>query len=407
MSNNYLPKKNIKPKVAWLIPELLLGSGGHRTILIHAKNLEDNGYECAIYIEGNGYLAQDPVLEINKLFGLDFKRVYYGWDKVSKCDVVIATVWYSAKFVRDLNFNCKKLYFIQDYEPWFNQVGDGYILAEQSYTYGLIPVTIGNWLRYKLHKEFRLKSLSYNFGVDQRTYVKGNLKSDPNAICMIYQPEKMRRCPLLGIEALGIVKHLRPEVKIYLYGSKKTSAGNIWFEHKNLGLLSVEQCNDLYGKCNIGLCLSASNPSRIPFEMMAAGLPVVELERENNFYDLPQSSITLAEATPEAIAKNIIYLLDNPEIHRKKSENGINYIATMGEGNEVSQFKKIVDGVINNKIDYKPLPRKISGISSDANLPSIEPIAADYKFSPIKYPWLPLGLRRLARKLRAIWMIIK
>jgi glycosyltransferase involved in cell wall biosynthesis len=407
MRNSYTPTKDLKPKVAWLIPELILGSGGHRTILIHAKNLEDNGYECAIYIEGNGKLAMNPAREIDKLFGLDFKRVYYGWDKVSQCDVAIATIWYSAKFVRDLKFSCKKLYFIQDYEPWFNQMGDGYILAEESYTYGLIPITIGNWLRQKLHTEFGLRSLSYNFGVDQRAYVKANSKSDPNAICMIYQPDKMRRCPILGIEALGIVKYLRPEVKIYLYGSQKISAGNIWFEHKNLGLLSVEQCNDLYGKCSIGLCLSSSNPSRIPFEMMAAGLPVVELERENNFYDLPQSCVTLAKATPEAIAQSIIYLLDNPEIRTKKSKKGINYISTMGENNELSQFKNTIDEVINNAIDYKPLPKKISGIPSDTTLPSIGPMPADHKTTPTRYPWLPLGLRRLARKLRAIWMIIK
>ena len=84
---------------------------------------------------------------------------------------------------------------------------------------------------------------------------------------------------MLGIEALGIVKFLRPDVKIYLYGSN--IKGNVWFEHENLGIIPLEKCNALYNKCEVGLCISSSNPSRIPFEMMAAGLPVVDLIHGN------------------------------------------------------------------------------------------------------------------------------
>ena len=62
--------------------------------------------------------------------------------------------------------------------------------------------------------------------------------------------------------------------------------------------------------------MSASNPSRIPFEMMAAGLPVVELYKENNIYDMPDEGVLLARPTPEAIASAIIHLVDSEE--RKK-----------------------------------------------------------------------------------------
>lgn len=65
------------------------------------------------------------------------------------------------------------------------------------------------------------------------------------------------------------------------------------FECKNLNIIPIKECNELYNKCKVGICMSASNPSRIPFEMMSAGLPVVELYKENNIYDLPDEGVLL------------------------------------------------------------------------------------------------------------------
>ena len=100
-----------------------------------------------------------------------------------------------------------------------------------------------------------------------------------------------------------------PKVKIYLYGSSQSAKGSIWFEHEHLGLLKLYDCNELYNRCAVGLCLSSSNPSRIPFEMMAAGLPVVELWRENNLYDLSPKAVSLSDQTPESLAEGILRLL--------------------------------------------------------------------------------------------------
>ena len=60
--------------------------------------------------------------------------------------------------------------------------------------------------------------------------------------------------------------------------------------------------------------MSASNPSRIPFEMMASGLPVVELYRENNLYDFPNDGCLLADSTPEAIANALLTILDDKKL---------------------------------------------------------------------------------------------
>lgn len=53
---------------------------------------------------------------------------------------------------------------------------------------------------------------------------------------------------------------MRPEVKIYLYGSEQVTRP-IDFECENLHIIPVEKCNELYNKCKVGICMSASNPS--------------------------------------------------------------------------------------------------------------------------------------------------
>ena len=97
--------------------------------------------------------------------------------------------------------------------------------------------------------------------------------------------------------------------------------------------------------------MSASNPSRIPFEMMAAGLPVVELYKENNIYDLPDKGVLLAEPTPEAIASAIVHLLDNEEECKKMSEFGKNYMKDYPLEKGFEQFLKAVKDMLET--DYK------------------------------------------------------
>lgn len=218
--------------IAWFIPQLIEGSGGHRTMLQHAAYLEKMGHTCTIYLEDKSGKTSGAEV-IHKLFGLKFKDVIYDWNNAQPCDAAVATIWYSAPFVAALPFDCKRLYFVQDFEAYFNPVGDAYLMAENSYCYGLKPITIGRWLRYKLQNDFAVESYHFEFGANHNIYKRVPTIQKEKAVCFIYQPDKPRRCSRIGIEALGIVKHCMPDVKIYLYGSSIND--NLWFEHENLG----------------------------------------------------------------------------------------------------------------------------------------------------------------------------
>ena len=141
--------------IAWFIPRLIDGSGGHRTMLQHAHALEKAGYRCHLYIEGTGDQGRSVEL-VERMFGYRFESVDFGWDNIQPADLAVATIWYSAAFVRDLPFQCAKVYLVQDYEAMFNPMGDAYLMAENSYRYGLIPITIGRWLKQTLATRFQV-----------------------------------------------------------------------------------------------------------------------------------------------------------------------------------------------------------------------------------------------------------
>ena len=341
-------------RAAWVLPSLIEGSGGHRTILQNVQYLIRKGYECDVYVEDKGEVKTSEELrrQAETLFGKHDCRFILGYDIQGEYDIIFATAWFTAKVVRDCNSKAVKAYFIQDFEALFNPMGDGYILACNSYGYGLKPVTIGRWLSHKMQTEYRTPSRYFDFCADRRIYRPLPEAKKEHAICFVYQPDKPRRCSVLGIEALGIVKFLRPDVKIYLYGSN--IKGNVWFEHENLGIIPLEKCNALYNKCEVGLCISSSNPSRIPFEMMAAGLPVVDLYMENNFYDMPNEGVRLAHTTPESIAQALIEILDHPEKAAEMSEVGKRYMADKDLEHGFEQFYAAVSDMAARREPAEP-----------------------------------------------------
>lgn len=342
-----------KKRIAWVMPHPGKGSGGHRTIIQNVNALIKAGYECDIYVEED-YLSTNEIIEekINSYYEFCGAYSYVGIVFRQEYDLVFATGWTTIDFVK--NLDCpKKAYFIQDFEPWFLPMGDNYIKTENSYRLGYSPITIGKWLSHKMINEYGLKSQYFDFCADLNVYKELKNIEKEDAICYIFQPEKPRRCDEIGLKALKIVKTLRPNTTIYLYGSNTKKA--VDFEVERLGIIPIEKCNELYNKCKLGFCISASNPSRIPFEMMAAGLPVVEIYKENNLYDFPEGGVKLAEPSPEAIATAILDLLDNETELKKMSKVGKNYMKDYPLEKGFEQFIKAVNNLFEEdaKIDVK------------------------------------------------------
>lgn len=382
-------KPLIAKRIAWIIPAPIKGSGGIRTMIQNANFLTTKGIECDIYIEED-YVNTSKTMEerIKKYYGSCLCNVYIGIEMRKKYDMIMAT--YSiltADYVYHMKDVACKAYFIQDFEPWFEPMGGTYLDMERTYKYGLQGISIGKWLNYKIHNEFSCPMTSFPFCADTSVYKPLKNIEKENAICFIYQPEKPRRCSNLGIQALRLVKELRPDVKVYLYGSEENS--EIPLECENLGIIKIEQCNELYNKCKVGLCLSSSNPSRIPFEMMASGLPVVDMYRQNNLYDIPSTGVLLADSTPEALATALIQILDDEKLQKEMSKNGHEFMKEYPLERGFEDFYKEVCNVLNNQVMISDEVKQI--YNKEMVTPSQEVMEVSDLVKAIPRPVVPTG----------------
>lgn len=333
-----------KKRIAWAIPFPGKGSGGHRTIIQNVNALIRHGYECDIYSEALADVDDNTVARlIDEYYEPCAAKVYAGFTHQEHYDLLFATGWQVLNYIKCMDAD-KIAYFIQDYEPWFFPMGNEYLMIEDSYRQGYSPITIGRWLSSIMENQFSTPSQHFDFCADLNVYKPLKNIQKENAICYVLQPEKPRRGTQLALQALKIVKTKRPDIKIYLYGSNVKV--DIPFEATELGIIPISECNELYNRCKLGLCFSASNPSRIPFEMMAAGLPVVELYRENNLYDLPDKGVLLAESSPVSIASAILQLIDDQNKLNEMSSFGYTYMQNYPLEKGFAQFVRAVDSLM-------------------------------------------------------------
>jgi predicted HAD superfamily hydrolase len=309
---------SLSDKISIFTPPPIAGSGGHRTIYNLAKGLSREGFDVHLMLEN---VNNDLWYVEEQLQGKNI-TLHKEWYAGIQPSVAIATIAHSANYVK--NFFPKSLgaYFVQDYEAEFNPLSDGYIRDQNSYASGLAPICIGHWLPHILKKQFGVRSAYGGLGVDTSIYhrLEGVKKKD--TVAFLYQPEKWRRMPETCIAALSIVKQMRPQTEIVLYGSNIQT--NLPFEADQRGLIhDLSELNYLYNEASVGLCLSLTNPSRIPIEYMAAGCVPVDLYRYNNLFDNTNGASLLAYQSPRSIAEAVIFLLDNKEECNLRSGNCI------------------------------------------------------------------------------------
>ncbi len=334
--------------VAVIAPAPIRGSGGVARIYSFANALQAAGYECDVLVfDAHNKSALDLKEEALRYYGVANLNFFTHLDQMrNSFDIVLATRWDTPAISLKMK-STHKLYLIQDYEACFNSVGDGSIFAENSYLLGLQPLTYGRWLAQKMKVEFGSEPYHFDFTSDTTAFHCSNpmeqrLTERPS-IAFVYQSDKTRRCPWLGVEALGIVSSARPDVELNFVGSDH--APKLWYNFNNIGNTTIHQLNSLYNRSHIGLSLSSTNPSCNAFDMMAAGLPSVDLYRENNLLDVPSGGVLLAHQTPESIAEAILHLLSRPDELITRSRYGIRFMESRPQAQEIEKFVALVQQI--------------------------------------------------------------
>ncbi len=308
--------------VAIFAPAPIVGSGGHRTIYNLARSVAATGLDVQLFVDGAGQGLDDAVSQLRG----SGVGIEVGWKTSSSFDYALATVAASAAHVRQVSARHRG-YLVQDFEASFNPMSDGYIEAESSYTDGFDFLTVGSWLGHVLQTRYASPAFSSGLGADAEIYRPIDRSDErPPGVCFLYQPEKPRRTPQLGMEALRLVKRACPDVEIHVYGSEAELDLDI--EVVDHGLIrDLSELNELYNRCRVGLCLSMTNPSRIPFELMAAGAVPVEVYRYNTLFDYDDGTAVLAYQSPDSLAEAMVGLLTDDQRWRDHQRRCLDFVS--------------------------------------------------------------------------------
>jgi len=325
------PKEGESFTINWILPPFGQGSGGHLNIFRYIKLLEDLGHFNRIYIFGDAKFKSDikakRSIERN-FFNLN-AEVFTSIDDIADSDALIATSWQTAYVVNAQGNTHKKFYFIQDYEPYFYPAGSEYLFAQQTYSLDLHRITMGPWLSHYLLKEHDVNSDFINFGYDPSIYGTKQIDHSrtPNHHIFFYsRPATQRRCFELGIEALRELNRRGIEFKVYTIGQEVLHY-KIPFKYENMGIMKQSELAKLYYNTDLGLVFSPTNTSLLPYEMMACGCPVIELDSPSNKINFSKSNaIKLAASNPVDIADKMEELLTNEEARKEQLKRAHEFV---------------------------------------------------------------------------------
>src|SRR5947209_20126723 len=105
----------------------------------------------------------------------------------------------------------------------------------------------------------------------------------------------------------------------------------------------------MYSNADLGIVFSTTNPSLVPYEMMACGLPVVDLGRPGNEVNYGDGFdlALLADPSPSLMAKQICELLDDMPQRRRRSRKGLEFVSSFPSE---EQMARRVESLILSRI---------------------------------------------------------
>jgi glycosyltransferase involved in cell wall biosynthesis len=305
--------------IAWVVPPWRRGSGGHTTVFRLVRQMELRGHRCVIFQFDPHHrvtrTATDMRDEIREHFvpGIE-AELFKGLDDFDSADVCIATGWQTAWPVRDLPRCREKVYLVQDHEPEFYATSAQSVWAEETYRMGYRCIAYTPWMANLLRDRYGLEARWFECGTDLDVFPFAGPEGRKREVVAVYaRRETERRAVDLAVSALSLLVQRRPSVRPVLFGSNRPTA--LSFPAEDLRVVAPRRLAQLYREAAVGLVFSLTTHSLVAHEMMASGLPTVELEGENVGSALgpPGELVEQVPRRPDAIADAVERLLDDRE----------------------------------------------------------------------------------------------
>lgn len=241
-------------------------------------------------------------------------------------DVLIATDCWTAYPVDNATNFKERFYFIQDYESLFHPAGSNQLVIERTYGFGFAGLCAGPWL-LKIAKDHGMWAREWRLAADLEHYfppaqysTRGRNKI--THIAFYARTNTPRRAADLGLAAFEELAEMGHRFHVHYFGGDERLPAN-GYESTHHGIVSPAALGELYRRCDIGVVFSATNYSLIPLEMMACGLPVVELDTDCMRAVFADDELITAEPTPPAVAAAITKLIESPGLRRKLGDSGL------------------------------------------------------------------------------------
>jgi glycosyltransferase involved in cell wall biosynthesis len=241
-------------------------------------------------------------------------EVFIGLDDFDSADIAIATEWMTAFPVRDLPRCRAKAYLVQDHEPEFFATSAQSIWSEETYRMGYRCIAYTPWMARVLRERYGVDARWFECGTDLDVFTYAGEEGRREDLIAVYaRRETERRAVELAMAGLAVLAERRPSIRPVLFGSRQPQ--KLPFLAEDLGVVAPARLARLYREASAGIVFSLTTHSLVAQEMMASGLPLVELEGDNVASALGESGqlVELAARRPDAIADALERLLDDRE----------------------------------------------------------------------------------------------
>ncbi len=199
--------------------------------------------------------------------------------------------------------------------------------AALTYQQGLYGICGSPWLRDLYRDEYGGQAGSFQYGVDHAVYHPRAIERRRDTVVFYSRTTTPRRAVALGVLALHELWRRRGgDLRVVTFGDSWPLDAPFPTEHA--GVATPEELSWLFSEGTVGLCLSLTNYSLVPQEMLACGLPCVDLEgasAESVFgRDGP---VELAPLDPTALADALERLLADDSLREARGREGIAFVA--------------------------------------------------------------------------------
>ncbi len=262
-----------------------------------------------------------------------FKSKFEMIDNFPESDLVVATHWTTAPWVRDIvaaKKARKAAYFLQDYEPWFFPGTDKESQQRVRDTFSCVPNKIvkSDWLSGMMHSD-GYKTHKIRLGMNLDVFYPRDVKRSSKLlrILAMARPKTPRRGYSDLVESLKILsRKCDLEFEVVLYGDAMLPKEE-GLEFTNLGVITEQsKLAELYSSCDVFIDSSVFQGfGRPALEAMACGLPcvVTNVGGVNEYARNGYNCFTVPPSQPEQLSNAVQTLLEDQSLRGEFRRKGI------------------------------------------------------------------------------------